>query len=85
MKLNWLRFFTPTVILIILFVADIIREIYCKGNGWSLIAIFYLLPFIILLFVVDVILKVIKSVQAHFIWIIESALIAFLVLFLVKF
>jgi hypothetical protein len=78
MKTNWTRIFTPTIILIILLVSCYIFDSFSvdKSQGWNMLAVIMLLPFLIVLLVLDIILKVIRRIKTFVIWIVEFALIA---------
>lgn len=72
------RIFTPVIIFILLIVGYYIfySFIIDESGGWNMLAIIMLMPFLIVLFVLDIILKVIKSIKTYVIWIVELLLIA---------
>lgn len=78
MKLEkWFRIFTPILLFLIVWVIGFIYFSLQKGEAaaWALVPFFYSFPFVILLFVFDIIFKMLRSLKVFIIWIIELLLI----------
>ena len=86
MKRNWFRIISPCVLTTVLcLVIIIISIIQAKGSeGWSLLAVYMIMPFLIFVIILDVTLKFLFKLKAAYIWLVETIVILLIMIFFHK-
>lgn len=86
MKRNWLRIISPCLLTIVYcLVIIIISIIKAKDSeGWSLLAVYMIMPFLIFVIILDLTLKFLFKLKAAYIWLVEAIVILIIITFFNK-